>query len=145
MEYSIDTNATASEVFQDITTNFASSPFPFSSNCGLLVVGSVCDLDGGIFGVQPVEVVGKGENSFTFESLPGHGEGAGNLITFAFEDSPSGALTLTIDARGPYDTFVTRYVPVASWFNFNVVTPGIWGGYNVPFDGFAERLQQTYG
>ena len=144
LEYTIDVRVTASQIHDDITSNLSTSPFPFSSDCGLLVIGATCNLDGGLLGPQPVQVVDIGEASFSFESLPGHAEGAGNNITFTFENSVEGALILSVDAVGPYDTFLTRWVPGFWFLNENLLVPSIWGGQNSPVDGFAERIEENY-
>lgn len=83
------------------THNF-STYFTFSG-CGTqLIVGMSCTLDTGVpFVGAPIKVVGIGETSFTFLSLPGHPEGADRLITFSFGTDSDGQTEMTVWSRGP--------------------------------------------
>jgi hypothetical protein len=97
---------TPTSVMTEVGSNFGRY-FPFSSDClSLPPVGSVCTLYaiGGVF-ANPVQVVGRTSTSFTFKSLPGHFEGAGRFITFAFYKvgiDPFGDIRLRATASGPW-------------------------------------------
>ena len=67
-----------------------------------------------LMGNNPVEVVEVGARHFTLRSLPGHTEGADNVITFTIsEDGKS----LAISARGPTDRGVVGegVIPAGLW------------------------------
>lgn len=80
--------------------------FPFDSDCrSLPPVGARCELYA-ISGLplpgttNPVEVVERTPTSWTFVSLPGHGDGADRYFTFSFENRHGFALTVT--SWGPW-------------------------------------------
>ncbi|GAA2994837.1 hypothetical protein [Actinokineospora diospyrosa] len=80
--------------------------FPFDSNCAVLPpIGGLCylytppglPLPGT---TNPVQVIDRTANSWTFLSLPGHTEGAGRSIVFSFESEPTPELR--VRAGGPF-------------------------------------------
>jgi len=64
---------------------------------------------------NPVEVVDVGARSLTLESLPGHIEGEGNLITFTISEDGT---SLDVEARGPDDTWFPNVLPDIFWPRF---------------------------
>ncbi|HLS32935.1 MAG TPA: hypothetical protein VK039_05040 [Brevibacterium sp.] len=61
---------------------------------------------------NPVEVVDVGERSLTLESLPGHIEGEGNLITFTVSEDGT---SFDVEARGPEATWFPNILPDIFW------------------------------
>ena len=93
--------------------------FPIPSNCATLSVGRRCSLAG-----SPVRVESMWSTGFRFLSLPGHAEGAGKRITFAFSKR-GGTHYLHVNAWGPNVTWCDK----RAWCrNANVAAVyGLWG------------------
>ena len=88
----------ASDVMSTFRNGFAQF-FPIPSTCIRLTSNSVCNL--ALIG--RVKVVAWTKTSFTFESLPGHVEGAGKRITFRVSRK-YGFHTLTVRSQGKSTT-----------------------------------------
>ncbi|WP_026423113.1 hypothetical protein [Actinokineospora inagensis] len=100
----LETAQTPESLTTSVATDFRRF-FPFDSDCPRLPpIGGRCDLyvlPGIPVPSNPVQVIDRTSNSWTFQSLPGHTEGAGRTIVFSFEPSPTG-LELHTRANGPY-------------------------------------------
>lgn len=102
------------------------SYFPFDSDCKTLPpVGTRCELytvpGWPIPGTtNPVEVVHRSPNSWTFLSLPGHAEGADRYITFTFDQDPD--FSMTVHAWGPW-------TPTAALTVSTGAAEAIWGRF----------------
>ncbi|HVK23763.1 MAG TPA: hypothetical protein VM677_20605 [Actinokineospora sp.] len=81
--------------------------FPFDTDCRHLPdIGGRCDLYSvpgiNLFATtNPVLVVDRTPNSWTFRSLPGHAEGAGRYLSFTFVRAPYG-YELEVSSWGPW-------------------------------------------
>ncbi|GAA3052083.1 hypothetical protein [Actinokineospora globicatena] len=76
--------------------------FPYDSNCpSLPPVSGRCDLYSLAGRTNPVVVIDRTANSWTFLSLPGHSEGEGRNIVFSFERGNTG-VELRARAGGPF-------------------------------------------
>ncbi len=99
--------------------------FPYNGCGDFLAVGKECSLRA--FGTRnPVRVsfVGWDTSAFELTSLPGHHEGAGNIIRFGFFGTASGVLKMSVESSGQY-AFSTkicwvcnRRFALRTWTNF---------------------------
>jgi hypothetical protein len=81
-------NWTRADIVKEIAQNY-NKYFTFTGDKPSIVEGETINLKGPLGEKEPVKVVAVNENGFSFESLPGHSEGAGRTIVFRIVPSDS--------------------------------------------------------
>ncbi|MBM7772487.1 hypothetical protein JOD54_002691 [Actinokineospora baliensis] len=117
----LETDLSVEALTESVAHNFALF-FPFDSNCvELPPIGGRCDLYAFPGLSNPVQVIDRTDNSWTFLSLPGHTEGAGRTTVFSFERATTG-MELRIRAGGPYTPTAAAAIhsgaAYATWYLF---------------------------
>ena len=122
----VETVQTAEDLTGVIAADFTRY-FPFDTDCTALPpVGARCELYSipgfPLWGTtNPVQVIDRTATSWSFRSLPGHSEGAGRHITFAFERGRDG-LWLRVTAGG-------AWTPTAAATVYTGAARVIWGQF----------------
>lgn len=111
---------TQEQIMGEVQKNF-NKYFTFTADKPSLVNGAVINLKGPLGEDEPVKVTSITPNSFSFVSLPGHGEGAGRVIRFSVVPAQASPIPgkqtwqLQVAASGPLSW--GSLVPGASWGN----------------------------